>query len=330
MANPHAKGKEESRAKQGTHRQICQPKAKACRTLPRRFYGRKIPVATGEQASTREVVQMRAWSVAADQVVNFCGEAFSAWDPTHLRVLQNGSQLQLVLDQISGSGLGSQNEYMFGHFEIQMKVAPGNTAGTVTSFYLSSVPMTSENQRDELDFEFLGNASGEPYLLQTNIFTNGSGYKEQRVVPWFDPTASFHTYSISWTKQQVIFAVDGTAIRTFVNNEASGQLYMDRHPMGAFLSIWDGDDWATLGGLVKINWTASPFVASYKGYKADACIFDGNVSACAHSPFAANVYADGLFDLSSLSSVEDNFMVYNYCDDKDRFEVLPPECTLAK
>jgi xyloglucan:xyloglucosyl transferase len=58
--------------------------------------------------------------------------------------------------------------------------------------------------RDELDFEFLGNVSGEPYLLQTNIFTNGTGYKEQRIYLWFDPTADFHTYTISWTKDAVL------------------------------------------------------------------------------------------------------------------------------
>eukprot|EP00250_Pteridium_aquilinum_P004110 c14346_g1_i3 orf=73-483(+) len=76
--------------------------------------------------------------VAAGQTIDFCGEPFTVWDPSHLKVLQNGTQLQLVLDQKSGSGLGSVNEYLFGHFEIQMKVAPGDTAGTVTSFYLAA------------------------------------------------------------------------------------------------------------------------------------------------------------------------------------------------
>ena len=69
---------------------------------------------------------------------------------------------------------------------------------------LSSAPETSAETRDELDFEFLGNVSGEPYLLQTNIFTNGTGYKEQRIYLWFDPTADFHTYTISWTKEIVM------------------------------------------------------------------------------------------------------------------------------
>lgn len=267
--------------------------------------------------------------VANAAFINFSGEAFTPWDPSHLVILDNGRQLQLVLDETSGSGLASADKYMFGILEIQMKVAPGDTAGTVTSFYLSSA---TEN-RDELDFEFLGNVSGEPYLLQTNIFTNGTGYKEQRISLWFDPTADFHKYSISWTKQRVIFSVDGTAIRTFPNNEEWGQLYVDRNPMGAFVSIWNGDDWATLGGLVKINWTAAPFIASYRDFEANACTFNGNASMCMQSQFATmtahtNLYANEL-DLGSLKWIEDNYMVYNYCHDKDRYQQdVPLECTL--
>ena len=41
--------------------------------------------------------------------------------------------------------------------------------------------MSSEGpNHDELDFEFLGNISGEPYLVQTNVYVNGSGNREQR------------------------------------------------------------------------------------------------------------------------------------------------------
>lgn len=57
----------------------------------------------------------------------------------------------------------------------------------------------------ELDFEFLGNRKGKPYTLQTNVFTNGVGDREQRIKLWFDPTANFHEYSILWNSHHIVW-----------------------------------------------------------------------------------------------------------------------------
>lgn len=62
-------------------------------------------------------------------------------------------------------------------------------------------------KHDELDFEFLGNEAGKPYVLQTNVYAAGVGDREQRIRLWFDPTENFHTYSIHWNKEIVVYVI---------------------------------------------------------------------------------------------------------------------------
>ncbi|KAG4912194.1 hypothetical protein JHK82_052779 [Glycine max] len=57
---------------------------------------------------------------------------------------------------------------------------------------------------DEIHFEFLRNLSGDPYILRTNIFTQGKGNREQQFYLWFNPTRNFHTYSIISKPQHII------------------------------------------------------------------------------------------------------------------------------
>ncbi|OAY31466.1 probable xyloglucan endotransglucosylase/hydrolase protein 23 [Manihot esculenta] len=264
---------------------------------------------------------------------NFNQEFDITWGDGRAKILSNGELLTLNLDKASGSGFQSRNEYLFGKIDMQLKLVPGNSAGTVTAYYLSSKGSTW----DEIDFEFLGNLSNDPYILHTNVFSQGKGNREQQFYLWFDPTTDFHTYSILWNPQLIIFSVDGTPIREFKNLESIGVPFPKNQPMRIYSSLWNADDWATRGGLVKTNWTQAPFTASYRNFKANACVWSSGASSCgANSTTSASNSKPWLSDeLDSTSQerlkwVQKNYMIYNYCTDSKRFpQGLPPECNMS-
>ncbi|KAK3027480.1 hypothetical protein RJ639_041086 [Escallonia herrerae] len=119
-----------------------------------------------------------------------------------------------------------------------------------------------------LNWEFLGNSSGNPYTVHTNVYAQGKGNKEHQFYLWFDPTTAFHTYSIVSNPQRIIFLVDNSPIRVFQNSKAIGIPFPKSQPMRVYSSLWSADDWATQGWQVKTDWTKAPFTTFYRNYNA--------------------------------------------------------------
>ncbi|GLJ20953.1 hypothetical protein SUGI_0382620 [Cryptomeria japonica] len=196
------------------------------------------------------------------------------------------------MDRVSGSGFASKNQYLFGSFNMKIKLVPGNSAGTVTAYYMSS---------DSL---------------------------EQRIRLWFDPSADFHNYSILWNQEQIVFGVDSIPIRVFKNNEGVGVPYLKNQPMKIISTLWNGEDWATDGGKVKIDWSKAPLVASYQGFEVDGCVASAQ-SCSGHWWEQPEFQGLSQKQLNRLKWVERNYMLYDYCKDKSgRFSSLPPECAI--
>ncbi|ESW26777.1 hypothetical protein PHAVU_003G147600 [Phaseolus vulgaris] len=206
-----------------------------------------------------------------------------------------------------------------------------------SSSFLETLQMSSKGTTwDEIDFEFLGNLSGDPYIVHTNVYTQGKGSREQQFYLWFDPTADFHTYSILWNPQRIVFSVDGTPIREYKNLESIGVPFPKSQPMRIYSSLWNADDWATRGGLIKTDWSKAPFTASYRNFNANACVWNAGKSSCnSNSPSSAtpptNAWLSQELDSTAqkrMNWVQKNYMIYNYCTDSKRFpQGLPLECT---
>ncbi|XP_068647109.1 xyloglucan endotransglucosylase protein 1-like [Aristolochia californica] len=260
---------------------------------------------------------------------NFYQDFDITWGDGRGKILNGGQVLTLSLDKASGSGFKSKKEYLFGRIDMQLKLVPGNSAGTVTAYYLSSQGATW----DEIDFEFLGNISGQPYTIHTNVFTQGKGNREQQFHLWFDPTKAFHTYSILWNPKHIIFYVDGITIRMFKNMEHMGLPFPKNQPMRIYSSLWNADDWATQGGRVKTDWNNAPFTASYRNFNANACVWSAGGSSCAPvlpDSTSENAWMSHEVDSNNrkwLRWVRKNYMIYDYCADSNRFpQGLPLEC----
>lgn len=141
------------------------------------------------------------------------------------------------------------------------------------------------------------------------------------------PHNQFHIYHTLTVTDSVAgfvfrFLVDNTPIRLFRNTESMGVPFPKKQPMRIYSSLWNADDWATRGGLVKTDWSKAPFTAYYRNFRA-------------YTPASSNSFSNGAWKIQELDAnsrrrlrwVQKNFMIYNYCTDYKRFpQGLPPEC----
>lgn len=123
--------------------------------------------------------------------------------------------------------------------------------------------------------------------------------------------------------------------------EPFGVPYPKSQPMRLCSSLWNADEWATRGGLVKTNWSEAPFTATFRNFEANACVWSNGVSSCnvtssnssSSSGDDQREWLSQELDSTSqkrLKWVQKKFMVYNYCTDTKRFpQGLPLECTVT-
>ncbi|KIW14671.1 hypothetical protein PV08_07455 [Exophiala spinifera] len=149
---------------------------------------------------------------------------------------------------------------MFGHVDFVVKAAPGT--GIVSAAILQS------DDLDEIDWEWLG---GDNTQAQSNYFGKGqttTGYNRGAFHAAPSNHDEFHTYSIDWTANEIVWSIDGTTVRAMTQDQAVAGQY-PQTPMYVKVGAWAGGDpsnpqgtieWA--GGLT--DYSAGPFTMYLK------------------------------------------------------------------
>ncbi|KAL3513315.1 hypothetical protein ACH5RR_026032 [Cinchona calisaya] len=239
---------------------------------------------------------------------------YQTYGGNHLSVLDNGNEVQLLMDQSTGAGFSSKREFGSGYFGINMKIPDKNSTGINTSFYLISVPVgqpVGGVKHYEIDIEFLG-TNGNPHIISTNVFVNDFGAKEQLFHLWFDPTMDFHKYAILWNHHQIVWFVDETPIRVWKNISNLG-VGFPTVPMHLEASIWN-PDW-----LGSVDWAQGPFIAYYRRFPIHGCRHAGsNPQKCYSETYYWNQkhYCQLSPDQEKkLQEMRKIYMFEDYCND---------------
>jgi xyloglucan:xyloglucosyl transferase len=128
--------------------------------------------------------------------------------------------------------------------------------------------------------------------------------------------------------------VDRVPIRIYRKTATTGATYPSYKPMTVYGSVWNGDQWATRGGLDKINYAYAPFVVTLNKFWIDACQYATGTSppACYTNqyPYWWASYALSDAEKRAYSYYTKRYTVYNYCTDvPNRFPTPPAECADA-
>jgi len=165
-------------------------------------------------------------------------------------------EIAITYDTRNGARWRTANRFDSGTFSAKIRTPAGNTSGLNCSFYLSS--LEGDKTQDEIDFEFLGK---DKSIIQTNVYTTGTGNREVIHDLGFDSSQEFHEYTICWTRDKITWYIDGAEIRTLEKVEAQD---FPTKPMFLYASVWNAGDidsgkWA--GRYVGCN---EPYVCTYK------------------------------------------------------------------
>ncbi|KAJ1958603.1 putative glycosidase CRH2, partial [Dipsacomyces acuminosporus] len=130
------------------------------------------------------------------------------------------------------------------------KVTARIKTASIAKGVVSSFIIRNDQTGDEIDFEFVGLS---PNQVQTNYYFNNV-LDYTKMVPYelgASTAADFHDYTIDWSKDAIVWSVDGKVIRTVKKADtfdAKKNVYaFPTSEARVALSIWDGGNAAGEG-----------------------------------------------------------------------------------
>ncbi|EYU19480.1 hypothetical protein MIMGU_mgv1a019762mg [Erythranthe guttata] len=223
------------------------------------------------------------------------------WGGDNFMINPQRTEVMLKLNNYSGAGFKSKQNYGSGSEYSLTSLRNGESANS---------------NHFELDFEFFGTNG----TVQTNVFMNDTGHREQAFKLPFNPAWDFHTYEIRWNP----FSIDTIPIRVHYHTP---QKPYPIGPMHVEASIWNPPpEWIWPG---PVNWANAPFIAHYTDFAFNACAAPSDdIKEC----YSTNYYWN-TEKYTKLSDVEKRqmkvaratYMIYDYCSNPSTWQ---PECSL--
>lgn len=162
-----------------------------------------------------------------------------------------------------GAEVYSTKSYLYGRFEVRMRMMRGS--GIVSTFFTyKDGSEVSGTAWEELDIEALGKNDGKSW--QSNLITgNPRKTSEQLYTSSTSLADAYHTYTLEWTPDYVLWLFDGVQMRKTQGGQATALTNAETFRFNAWVSSSSG--WA--GALDESALPAYQFVNWIKYYRYD-------------------------------------------------------------
>lgn len=173
-------------------------------------------------------------------------------------------KINAIAESISGYNYSSarittQNKYTFQYGRIEVRAKLPSTGGTWPAIWMLGENISTDGwpKCGEIDImEHVGNNLGE--VLGTLHFEgNSAGNAISEGTTVEDVATEFHNYTMEWTQDHIVFAVDNVVFHEFT--DMAGTPFVD-HEFFLILNIAMG---GTLGGTIDSNFTQDTMEIDY-------------------------------------------------------------------